>query len=65
MHWFFQLLLACVGGYTFTCVCSYWIVLQTSPRHDRQLEAAMSSIFVFGPIGAVLSCLIAIGRMIF
>ena len=34
----------------------------SSNTHDRSLEAAMSSIFVFGPIGAVVGFLVGFLR---
>jgi hypothetical protein len=65
MHWSLQLLLASVLGYVLAFVVSHWIILKTSPRQDRQLEAAMTFIFVFGPFGAMLSTLVVLGRLIF
>jgi len=48
--------LAVVGaaaGYVAAAVASYGLVLALSPNtHDRALEAAMPSAFVFGPLGA-------------
>ncbi len=49
-------LLCGLGGYFVAAVVSYFAILQFSPnRHDRELEAAMTSVFFIGPIGAVLS----------
>jgi hypothetical protein len=44
-----------VVGYLLCAVVSYGLVLQFSPRHDRALEAAMTSVFFYGPVGGVLS----------
>jgi hypothetical protein len=42
-------------GYLAVAVASYFLILQfSSNRHDRELEAAMTSTFVAGPLGAVL-----------
>ena len=41
-------------GYLIAVVASYFLVdLLSSNMHDRSLEAAMTSAFVFGPLGAV------------
>jgi hypothetical protein len=54
-------LLCGLGGYLVVAVISYFAVLQFSPnRHDRELEAAMTSVFFFGPIGAALSFILGI-----
>ena len=54
-------LLCGLGGYLVVAVISYFAVLQFSPnRHDRELEAAMTSVFFYGPIGAVLSFILGI-----
>jgi hypothetical protein len=45
-----------VGGYILAAVASYFLVLQLSSNsHDRELEAAMTSAFFAGPVGAVLA----------
>ena len=52
-----------VAGYMIVAVASYFLVLQfSSNRHDRELEAAMTSVFVFGPLGAVLAFMFGIIR---
>jgi hypothetical protein len=49
-------LLFAIGGYLIVAAASYFLVLQFSAnRHDRELEAAMTSVFFYGPIGAVLA----------
>jgi hypothetical protein len=54
-------LLCGLGGYLVVAVISYFAVLQFSAnRHDRELEAAMTSVFFFGPIGAVLSFILGL-----
>ena len=44
-----------VGGYLVGAIASYFLIQQfSSNMHDRSVEAAMTSAFFFGPIGAVL-----------
>ena len=52
-----------VAGYIVVAVASYFLILQfSSNRHDRELEAAMTSVFFFGPIGAVIAFIFGIVR---
>lgn len=45
-----------VVGYLITAAVGYFLILQlSSNNHDRGLEAAMTSIFVCGPIDGVLA----------
>ena len=54
-------LLCGIAGYIVVAVAGYFLVLQfSSNRHDRELEAAMTSAFLFGPIGAVLAFIFGI-----
>jgi predicted PurR-regulated permease PerM len=47
-------LLCAVGGYLIAAFAAYFLVDWLSPNlHDRSVEAAMTSVFIFGPIGAV------------
>ena len=59
-------LLCAIVAYIAVAVASYFLVLEfSSNRHDRDLEAAMSSVFFYGPIGAVVAFIggaIAAGR---
>jgi multisubunit Na+/H+ antiporter MnhB subunit len=59
-------LLCAIGGFVVVAVASYFLVLEfSSNRHDRELEAAMTSVFVYGPAGALLAFIagmIASGR---
>lgn len=56
-------LLCGVGGYIVVAVASYFLILEfSSNRHDRAVEAAMTSAFFFGPIGAVLAFIVGIIR---
>jgi hypothetical protein len=49
-------LLCAVVGYIAVAVASYFLVLEfSSNRHDRSVEAAMTSVFFYGPVGAVLA----------
>jgi hypothetical protein len=49
-------LLCAIGGY-FVGACAGYFLIEwfSSNVHDRFLEAAMSSIFVWGPFGAVVA----------
>ncbi|MPR36217.1 hypothetical protein [Salmonirosea aquatica] len=48
-------LLAGLVGYVTLAVLSYYLIGKfSSNSHDRGVEASMTSIFVFGPIGFVL-----------
>ena len=43
-----------IVGYLVAAVASYFLVgLLSSNTHDRSVEAAMTSAFLFGPLGAV------------
>ncbi len=41
-----------ISGFLICAVISYVLVLHFSPRNDRELEAAMTSFFCFGPVRA-------------
>ena len=48
--------LCAVVGYLLAAAVSYFLVLQfSSNMHDRDVEAAMTSAFFFGPIGALVA----------
>ncbi len=48
--------LCAIGGFLVVAVASYFLVLEfSSNRHDRELEAAMTSVLFYGPVGAVLA----------
>ena len=52
-------LLFAVVGYLVVAVASYFLVPQfLSNMHDRSVEAAMTSIFFFGPVGAVIAFIV-------
>ena len=43
-----------IGGYVIAALVSYFLIGQfSSNTHDRAVEAAMTSAFVFGPLGGV------------
>jgi hypothetical protein len=43
-----------IAGYALLAVAGYWLTgLLSSNVHDRSVEAAMTSAFVWGPLGAV------------
>ena len=47
-------LLCAVAGYVIAAFVSYFLIgALSSNMHDRSVEAAMTSAFVFGPLGAV------------
>ena len=49
-------LLFAVVGYFVAAVAGYFLVgLLSSNSHDRSVEAAMTSLFVIGPLGAVIA----------
>ena len=51
--------LAGVVGYVLLALLSYYLIGKfSSNSHDRGMEASMTSIFVFGPIGFIV-CFIA------
>ena len=56
-------LLYAAGGYLIAAVASYFLVLQLSANvHDREVEAAMTSAFFYGPVGAVLAFVVGVVR---
>lgn len=54
--------LAMIGFMVFAIAGYFLITVFSSNQHDRSLEAAMTSIFVCGPIGALLAGLLAYFR---
>jgi hypothetical protein len=49
-------LLCAIVGYFAFAAASYFLIEQfSSNMHDRSMEAAMTSIFFFGPMGSVLA----------
>ena len=56
-------LLYAIDGYVVAAFLSYFLVDQlSSNRHDRSVEAAMTSAFVWGPIGAVVAFIVGFVR---
>lgn len=48
-------LLCAVAGYAVVAFAGYFLIeWLSSNTHDRSVEAAMTSAFVFGPLGAVI-----------
>ena len=48
-------LVCAVGGYVIAAFVGYFLIDWFSPNtHDRSVEGAMTSVFVFGPFGAVI-----------
>ena len=49
-------LLYAIGGYLLGAVAGYFAIATLSwNTHDRSVEAAMTGIFILGPLGAVLA----------
>jgi hypothetical protein len=60
---FLVVVLSAVAGFIVAAVAGYILVMWFSPNvHDRALEAAMTSVFVFGPIGAIAAAVWAFVR---
>jgi hypothetical protein len=53
-------LLGAFVGFVLSTVISLVLVAQYSPRQDRELEAAMTSVFFYGPVGAGLAFLVGL-----
>jgi hypothetical protein len=52
-----------IVGYLTAAVASYFLVGQfSSNMHDRSVEAAMTSVFFFGPLGAVIAFVVGFIR---
>lgn len=50
-----------IGGYLATAVAGYFLVLRFSPNlHDRAVEAAMTSVFFYGPIGGIVAFVVGV-----
>jgi hypothetical protein len=48
-----------LGGYVFAAFAGYFLIESfSSNMHDRSVEAAMTSVFVFGPLGAVIGFIV-------
>jgi cytochrome bd-type quinol oxidase subunit 2 len=61
----FAIALLCgIAGYVIVAVASYVLIDHFSSNvHDRAMEAAMTSAFVFGPLGAVVVFVVAFVRI--
>jgi len=56
-------LLYAIGGYIVAAVASYFLIGEfSSNTHDRSVEAAMTSAFAWGPLGAVVSFIVGFVR---
>jgi hypothetical protein len=56
-------LLWAIGGYVIAAFVSYLLLDSFSPNtHDRALEATMSSIFVWGPLGGIIAFFVGLVR---
>lgn len=55
-------ILGIVGGYGIGAVLGFTAITMLSANtHDRSLEAAMTSAFVAGPLGAIIGVIFALG----
>ena len=56
-------LLCAIAGYLIAAIVGYFMITQfSSNMHDRSVEAAMTSIFFFGPAGAVIAFIVGFVR---
>lgn len=56
-------LLYALTAYVSVAICSYVLVLRLSPNtHDRELEAAMTSVFFYGPAAALIAFVAGVVR---
>lgn len=57
---FVVVMLAVMFGFVAAAAVGYFLIgLLSSNRHDRSVEAAMTAIFVLGPLGAVIAGTVA------
>ena len=55
--------LCAIGGYVLATLVGYFLIVQfSSNAHDREVEAAMTSAFIAGPIGAVFAFIVGFVR---
>jgi len=58
MKRFAVILFAAIAGFVVFAFCGYWMIsFMSSNTHDPAIESAMTSIFVIGPLGAILGAL--------
>ena len=56
-------LLFAIGGYIAAALTGYFLIGQLSSNtHDRSVEAAMTSAFVIGPLGAIVGFVVGFIR---
>jgi hypothetical protein len=59
MKRFFKTLISAIAGFAGFAFCGYWLIfLFSSNAHDRSMEAIMTSMFVIGPVGAIVCAII-------
>jgi len=50
-----------IAGFIIAAIASYFLILEFSANvHDRSVEAAMTSVFFFGPVGGVLGFVVGV-----
>jgi hypothetical protein len=56
-------LLYAIDGYVVAAFASYFLIGEfSSNTHDRSVEAAMTSVFAWGPLGAVVAFIVGFVR---
>lgn len=56
-------ILCAIAGYLIAAIAGYFMIAQfSSNMHDRSVEAAMTSIFFFGPAAAVIGFIVGFIR---
>ena len=56
-------LLFAIAGYLVAAVAGYFLIgMLSSNTHDRSVESAMTSVFLFGPLGAIVASVIGFIR---
>jgi hypothetical protein len=56
-------MLCAVGGYLCFAIAGYALInLLSSNMHDRSVEAAMTSVFVLGPVGSLIGIVVGVVR---
>ena len=52
-----------IGAYVVAAFAGYWLVEGlSSNRHDRSVEAAMTSVFVLGPLGGIIGFIAGLAK---
>ncbi|MEO8005674.1 MAG: hypothetical protein ABI771_12255 [Betaproteobacteria bacterium] len=50
-----------IGGYLLAAVAGYFLIeVLSSNGHDRSVEAGMTSVFFFGPLGGLIAFIVGV-----